>query len=90
MVEKAEKDLFLFSSQLYEQIKFQIAHNQFDKYLKSCVDFKKPIEDFFENVLVNIDDTSLRNNRIFLLSYIHSIMNQLVDLSLVSMGYNED
>ncbi len=90
LVEKAEKDLFLFSSQLYEQIKIQIAHNQFDKYLKSCVDFKKPIEDFFENVLVNIDDTSLRNNRIFLLSYIHSIMNQLVDLSLVSMSYNEE
>ncbi|GIR48974.1 MAG: hypothetical protein CM15mP58_10710 [Burkholderiaceae bacterium] len=47
LVEKAEKDLFLFSSHLYEQIKFQIAHNQFDKYLKSCIDFKKPIEDFF-------------------------------------------
>ena len=56
MVEKAEKDLFLFSNQLYEQIKFQIAHNQFDEYLKSCIDFKKPIEDFFENVLVNVDE----------------------------------
>ena len=89
LVEKAEKDLFLFSTQLYEQIKFQIAHNQFDKYLKSCVDFKKPIEDFFENVLVNVDETALRNNRIFLLSYVHSIMNQLVDLSLVSKGRNE-
>ena len=89
MVEKAEKDLFLFSNHLYEQIKFQIAHNQFDKYLKSCIDFKKPIEDFFENVLVNVDETDLRNNRIFLLSYIHSIMNQLVDLSLVSKGRNE-
>ena len=89
LVEKAEKDLFLFSNQLYEQIKFQIAHNQFDKYLKSCIDFKKPIEDFFENVLVNVDETDLRNNRIFLLSYIHSIMNQLVDLSLVSKGHNE-
>ncbi len=65
LVEKAEKDLFLFSNQLYEQIKFQIAHNQFDKYLKSCIDFKKPIEEFFENVLVNVDETDLRNNRIF-------------------------
>ncbi len=89
LVEKAEKDLFIFSSQLYEQIKFQINHNQFDKYLKSCVDFKEPIEDFFENVLVNVDETDLRNNRIFLLSYVHSIMNQLVDLSLVSKGRNE-
>jgi len=89
LLEKAEKELFLFSSQLYEQIKYQIAHNQFDKYLDSCVDFKKPIEVFFENVLVNVDETALRNNRIFLLYYIHSIMNQLVDLSLVSMGRNE-
>ena len=89
LVEKAEKDLFLFSNQLYEQIKFQIAHNQFDKYLKSCLEFKKPIENFFENVLVNVDETNLRNNRIFLLSYIHSTMNQLVDLSLVSKGHNE-
>ena len=89
LVEKAEKDLFLFSNQLNEQIKFQIAHNQFDKYLKSCLEFKKPIETFFENVLVNVDEIDLRNNRIFLLSYIHSTMNQLVDLSLVSKGHNE-
>ncbi|MDA9719238.1 glycine--tRNA ligase subunit beta [Betaproteobacteria bacterium] len=88
-VEKAEKDLFAISIHLCEQIKFQIAHNQFDKYLKSCVGFKKPIENFFENVLVNVDDTALRNNRIFLLSHVHSIMNQLVDLSLVSKGRNE-
>ena len=89
LIEKAEKDLFLFSNQLYEQIKFQITRNQFDKYLKSCIDFKKPIEDFFEHVLVNVDETDIKNNRIFLLSYIHSIMNQLVDLSLVSTGHNE-
>ena len=89
LVEKAEKDLFLISNQLYKQIKSQISHNQFDKYLKSCIEVKKPIEDFFENVLVNVDETNLRNNRIFLLSYVHSIMNQLVDLSIVSKGRNE-
>ena len=89
MVEKAEKELFEISVHLYQQIKFQIAQNQFDKYLKSCVDFKKPIEVFFENVLVNVDEKAVRNNRIFLLSYVHSIMNQLVDLSLVSKGHNE-
>ena len=89
LVEKAEKDLFAVSSQLYKQIKFQIAHKQFDKYLNSCVDFKKPIEDFFDNVLVNVDETSVRNNRIFLLSYVHSTMNQLVDLSLVSKSRSE-
>ena len=66
LVETAEKDLFLFSSHVYKQIKLQIANNQFDKYLSSCVDFKKPIEDFFENVLVNADETALRNNRIVL------------------------
>ncbi len=89
LVEKAEKDLFFFASQLYEQIKFQITHKQFDKYLKSCIEFKEPIEVFFENVLVNVDEIDLRNNRVFLLSYVHSIMNQVVDLSLVSKGRNE-
>lgn len=89
LVEKAEKELFAVSIHLDKQIKFQIDDNQFDKYLKSCLDFKKPIEDFFENVLVNVDETGLRNNRIILLSYVHSIMNQLVDLSLVSKGRNE-
>ena len=89
LVEKAEKELFAVSIHLDKQIKFQIDENQFDKYLKSCLDFKEPIEDFFANVLVNVDETALRTNRIFLLSYVHSIMNQLVDLSLVSKGHNE-
>ena len=89
LIDQAEKDLFLISNNLRDQISDQISHNKFDKYLQSCEEFKKPIEIFFENIMVNVDEKAIKNNRIFLLSHVYTIMNQLIDLSLVSKGRNE-
>jgi glycyl-tRNA synthetase beta chain len=39
------------------------------------------IDDFFDNVMVNVDDKELRNSRLSLLNGFHEIMNEVADLS---------
>ena len=49
--------------------------------LQALAALKAPVDDFFDNVLVNADDVHLKNNRLALLSQLHQTMNRVADLS---------
>jgi glycyl-tRNA synthetase beta chain len=49
--------------------------------LKSLAVLKAPVDDFFDNVMVNAEDPALRANRLALLSQLHAAMNRVADLS---------
>ncbi|MDP1550149.1 MAG: glycine--tRNA ligase subunit beta [Nitrosomonas sp.] len=49
--------------------------------LQGLAALKVPIDDFFDNVMVNVDDEKLRNSRLALLAGLHNIMNRIADLS---------
>ncbi len=49
--------------------------------LKSLAALKAPVDDFFDNVMVNADDVDLKNNRLALLNQLHQAMNRVADLS---------
>jgi glycyl-tRNA synthetase beta chain len=49
--------------------------------LKSLAVLKAPVDDFFDNVMVNADDADLKNNRLNLLKKLHVGMNRVADLS---------
>jgi len=49
--------------------------------LQSLSALKEPIDMFFDHVMVNTDDTELRNNRLCLLKSMHQAMNRVADLS---------
>ncbi len=49
--------------------------------LQGLAALKVPIDDFFDNVMVNVDDEKLRNSRLTLLAGLHNIMNRIADLS---------
>ena len=49
--------------------------------LKSLAALKAPVDDFFDNVMVNADDVNLKNNRLALLNQLHQTMNRVADLS---------
>jgi glycyl-tRNA synthetase beta chain len=49
--------------------------------LKSLAALKAPVDDFFDNVMVNAEDPALRANRLALLSQLHAAMNRVADLS---------
>ena len=52
--------------------------------LKSLCKLKNPIDQFFKDVMVNVDDESLKMNRLALLEKLYSAMNLVADLSKLS------
>jgi len=50
-------------------------------HLKSLAALKEPVDRFFDEVMVNVDNTDLRNNRLRLLMALHAAMNKVADIS---------
>jgi glycyl-tRNA synthetase beta chain len=44
---------------------------------------RRPVDEFFEKVTVNVDDRALRGNRLRLLARIRNVMNQVADFSRI-------
>ncbi|MDO9150450.1 MAG: glycine--tRNA ligase subunit beta [Methylotenera sp.] len=49
--------------------------------LKALAALKAPVDDFFDNVMVNAEDAALKANRLGLLATLHQTMNRVADLS---------
>ncbi|MEY3997025.1 MAG: hypothetical protein RL344_1368 [Pseudomonadota bacterium] len=74
--------------QLYEDLKTVAikAHaafiaKQYTENLQMLAALKPSVDAFFETVMVNVDDDTLRFNRQTLLAHLHYAMNQVADLS---------
>ena len=52
--------------------------------LQSLAALKAPVDAFFDQVMVNVEDAALRNNRLGLLAILHQAMNRVADLSKLS------
>jgi glycyl-tRNA synthetase beta chain len=49
--------------------------------LQALAALKAPVDDFFDQVMVNAEDPALRANRLALLGQLHAAMNRVADLS---------
>lgn len=49
--------------------------------LQALAALKAPVDDFFDNVMVNADDPALKANRLGMLATLHQAMNRVADLS---------
>jgi glycyl-tRNA synthetase beta chain len=49
--------------------------------LRHLAALKAPVDDFFDQVMVNAEDAALRSNRLALLGELHRAMNRVADLS---------
>jgi glycyl-tRNA synthetase beta chain len=57
---------------------------RFEESLRVLCELAAPAKRFFDEVLVNADDPSVRDNRITLLQHARAYMNQVADLSLMA------
>lgn len=58
--------------------------NNYSGSLKLLCKLKNPIDQFFNDVMVNVEDESLKMNRLALLEKLYSAMNLVADLSKLS------
>jgi glycyl-tRNA synthetase beta chain len=53
--------------------------------LQALAALKAPVDDFFDSVMVNVEDVNLRANRLGLLARLHRAMNRVADLSRLAV-----
>ncbi len=79
--EPAERDLHDALKNIHPRLDSAIASGDFLAALLPLAELRGPVDAFFDTVMVNVDDESLRNNRLALLDALQSEMNRVADLS---------
>jgi len=60
-----------------------VNQGKFAESMAALAGLRRPVDEFFERVTVNVADRALRENRLRLLSRIRAVMNQVADFSQI-------
>jgi glycyl-tRNA synthetase beta chain len=79
--ETVEKNLYQAFVVAKEKISGYLSKKDYEAALLEMTRMKKPIDDFFEGVMVMVEDEAIRNNRLALLSEIGQLFLRIADFS---------
>jgi glycyl-tRNA synthetase beta chain len=83
--EPAERALFEALKSASAEAAPLFKRGDFTGYLKSFAVLKSPVDAFFDSVMVMVDETELRRNRLALLADLRLEMNQIADISKLAV-----
>lgn len=86
--EDAEKTLAVSLKNASDTFQPLIEKGDYTAALKSLASLREPVDNFFDNVMVNADDATLKNNRLSLLNQLRELFLQVADISLLVRGKN--
>jgi glycyl-tRNA synthetase beta chain len=81
--EPVEGSLSKVLAQVRLRVEELVAEQKFEDAMAALATLRKPVDEFFDRVTVNVDDKQLRENRLRLLARIRATMNQIADFSQV-------
>ena len=81
LTEEAEQKLYQALTDLSESVDPLLASSDYEPALQQLASLREPVDTFFDDVMVMVDDTRLRDNRIALLNQLHSLFLQVADIS---------
>lgn len=81
---ESESALFSAYSEIQEKVAAKLGESRFDSALSEIVTLRKPVDDFFDGVLVMADDKNVRGNRLALLKLISDLFGRFADFSRIS------
>jgi glycyl-tRNA synthetase beta chain len=84
LLEPAEQALSAALLSVTPQANAAFDRGDYHTALSALAALKAPVDRFFNDVMVHVDDERLRINRLNLLSALHSAMNRVADLSRLS------
>ena len=82
-VEPAEKALAQEVLALKAEVTPLIAKGQYTEVLDKLAALREPVDNFFDNVMVNAEDAKLRQNRLAILNTLQGLFLQVADISLL-------
>ena len=77
----AERDLYAALQAVNAQAQLAFDRGDYTAHLTALAVLKAPVDDFFDQVMVNADDPALKANRLGLLASLYAAMNRVADLS---------
>jgi glycyl-tRNA synthetase beta chain len=86
LFEPAEKSLADAFARISPRAQQLFSAGDYAGSLKALAPLKLPVDKFFDDVMVNVDDVKLRANRLALLAQLRGQMNRVADLSLLAAG----
>lgn len=81
--EQAEKELFDSYMNVKNIFNEAMDKKEYHDALKALMLMKRPIDNFFDNTMVMVEDQSIRRNRLAMLKTIENMMMRFADLSLI-------
>jgi len=81
LVEDAEKALYARVQALGPVVKTHVARQRYAEALKALASVRAEVDQFFDKVMVNVDDLALRDNRLGLLKALFEQLNAVADIS---------
>ena len=81
--EPVEAALWDVLTQSADALDAALVEEAFEAAMKSLAGMREPIDAFFDQVTVNVDDSDVRGNRLRLLARIQEVMNNVADFSKV-------
>jgi glycyl-tRNA synthetase beta chain len=84
LTDTAEKDLFAALEKASQAANLLFDKEDYSGYLTAFATLKGPIDRFFDDVMVMVEDPILRKNRLALLADLRTAMNRVADISKLS------
>ncbi len=85
LVEDEEKELYKAFNDREADINTFFASSQYQKGFYLLVELKEYIDAFLDNVMVMVDDSELKNNRLALLKRIAELMSEVMDIEEIAL-----
>ena len=84
LADDAEKALALSLAELANEVKPLQQDRDYTDMLKQLAKLRQPVDTFFDDVMVMVDDETLRNNRLALLQQLRNLFLEVADISLLA------
>lgn len=81
--EKEELNLYHVFNEIEEKVDSLVASKEYDKALDQLISLREPIDKFFENVMVMVENEEIKENRLSLIKKISNKMMEICDLSKI-------
>ncbi|MBB71803.1 MAG: glycine--tRNA ligase subunit beta [Legionellales bacterium] len=81
--EQAEISLASLIAEKQQEIAPLYAEANYSEALTRLATLREPVDNFFDNVMVNVEDKQLRNNRLALLASLRDLFLEVADISLL-------
>lgn len=85
LVEDSEKALAEKVAQLQKEVAPLFKSRDYTQALTALSVLQKPVDDFFDNVMVMAEDETLKNNRLALLNQLRSLFLEVADISYLAV-----